>query len=154
MDTQVVELLGRNRLIDELLRAGLEVAVPERDRGVDLIAYFDLDAEVGAFVAKPIQMKASSGLGFGIHKKYLKFPDLILAHVWNVRSESEVCTYAMRFRDAVAIGDEMGWTRTASWLDKGGYSTRSPSRPLLSLLEPHRMSPEAWRSLILDGAVT
>lgn len=46
VDSQVVELLGRNRLIDELLRAGLEVAVPERDRGIDLIAYLDLDPGV------------------------------------------------------------------------------------------------------------
>lgn len=28
MDSQIIELLGRNRLVDELLRAGLEVASP------------------------------------------------------------------------------------------------------------------------------
>ena len=39
MDTQMIEIMGRNRLIDELLRAGLEVALPLRDRGIDLIAY-------------------------------------------------------------------------------------------------------------------
>ncbi|MFM9965462.1 MAG: hypothetical protein ACKV2Q_30110 [Planctomycetaceae bacterium] len=42
LDTQVVELLGRQRLMGELLRDGLEVAVPARDRGVDLIAFADL----------------------------------------------------------------------------------------------------------------
>ena len=34
MDTQVMELLGPNRLVTELLRAGLEIAVPIRDRGI------------------------------------------------------------------------------------------------------------------------
>ena len=42
MDSQVVEVLGRNRLVSDLLQAGLEVALPVRDRGVDLIAYADL----------------------------------------------------------------------------------------------------------------
>jgi hypothetical protein len=41
-DTQVIELIGRNRLGSEILRDGLEVAVPARDRGIDLIAYSDL----------------------------------------------------------------------------------------------------------------
>lgn len=36
VDTQLVELAGRNWLASELLRAGLEVARPERDRGIDL----------------------------------------------------------------------------------------------------------------------
>ena len=38
LDSQVTEYLGRNLLIDQLLRAGVEVAIPVRDRGVDLIA--------------------------------------------------------------------------------------------------------------------
>ena len=42
MDTQTIEILGRNRLVNELLVAGLEVAIPLRDRDIDLIAYIDL----------------------------------------------------------------------------------------------------------------
>ena len=34
-DSQVIELLGRNLLVAELLQAGLEVALPIRDRGLD-----------------------------------------------------------------------------------------------------------------------
>ena len=55
-DKQIVELLGRNRLVDELLRADLEVAIPARDRGIDLIVYADKGRGVKNFVAKPIQM--------------------------------------------------------------------------------------------------
>jgi len=36
-DSQVIELLGRNLLVAELLQAGLEVALPIRDRGIDLV---------------------------------------------------------------------------------------------------------------------
>jgi hypothetical protein len=60
LDSQVIELLGHNRLADELFRSGLEVAHPARDRGVDLIAYVDLETHVQSFVARPIQMKAAS----------------------------------------------------------------------------------------------
>ncbi len=45
-DTQKTELLGRNRLIDELLRDGMEVAAPIRDLGVDLVDYADLTSSV------------------------------------------------------------------------------------------------------------
>lgn len=40
LDSQAVEILGKNKLINELLKAGLEVASPIRDRGIDLIAYY------------------------------------------------------------------------------------------------------------------
>ena len=60
MDSQTIEILGRNRLVDELLVAGLEVATLLRDRGIDLIAYVDLAADASKFAAVPISMKAAS----------------------------------------------------------------------------------------------
>ncbi|HEY2342877.1 MAG TPA: hypothetical protein VGH90_07605 [Chthoniobacteraceae bacterium] len=65
-DSQKVGLLGRNRLVDELLRANLEVAFPIRDRGIDLIAYADLSTSVTRYVARPIQMKAAWAESFVI----------------------------------------------------------------------------------------
>jgi hypothetical protein len=52
--------------MSQLLQAGLEVARPERDRGIDLIAYLDLDKTVGDFIACPIQVKAVSKTTFSI----------------------------------------------------------------------------------------
>ena len=60
VDSGVVAIIGRHRRIQELLGAGLEVAVPQRDRGIDLIAYVDRDSRVSDFVAVPIQMKAAT----------------------------------------------------------------------------------------------
>jgi len=77
MDTQIVEILGRQRLVAELLRDGLEVAMPARDRGVDLVAYADLSQQVASFAARPIQMKASSTSAFGVFRKYERVADLI-----------------------------------------------------------------------------
>ncbi len=144
MDTQVIEIIGRNRLIDELLRAGLEIAVPLRDRGIDLIVYADLPA----FFARPIQMKAASGRSFSINKKYDKFPNLIHAFVWGLGSGAEAATYALTQREAVAVGHKMGYTATSSWREAGAYSTQQPSQKLLKLLEPYLTTPQMWRKKI------
>ena len=97
MDAQSVEIVGRNYLVSQLVRDGLEVARPERDRGVDLIACLDLDETGGGFVACPIQMKAASARQFGVARKYEKFSKLLFAYVWNVHEPGKACTYALTF---------------------------------------------------------
>jgi hypothetical protein len=79
-DSQLTELIGRHFLIAQLVAGGLEVAVPVRDRGVDLIAYLDLSTETGRFVSCPIQMKASQEARFGLEKKYEKIANLLIAY--------------------------------------------------------------------------
>ena len=73
MDTQSIEIIGRNYLVSSLVTDGVEVARPERDRGIDLIAYLDLD-QVGRFIACPIQMKAASEASFSLFPKYERVP--------------------------------------------------------------------------------
>lgn len=144
MDTQTIELIGRHRLASELMRAGLEVASPSRDRGVDLIAHADIDRQVGHFVARPIQMKAASKRSFGIWKKYLKIHDLIFAFVWHLDDAEPPETYALTSDEAIAIGEAMGWTQTRSWIKDGGYGTTRPGAELCEHLAPFRMTPEGW----------
>ena len=152
-DTQVVELLGRHRLMSELLRDGLEVAVPARDRGVDLIAYADLSRQVTAFAAIPIQMKAFSSSGFSLARKYSKIAGLIVAYVWHLGGAEPPITYALRYDAVIGVADEMGYTKTASWQDGGAYTTTRPSKKLLRFLEPHRMQPGKWWTLVAASLV-
>lgn len=151
LDTQVVELLGRQRLIAELVRDGLEVALPVRDRGVDLIAYSDLSRQVDRFAARPIQMKASTTSGFGVFSKYERLADLILAYVWHLGYPAAAVTYAMTYPQAVELAEALGWTATPSW-KTGGYSTSRPSQQLIGLLEPFRMGPGRWWLLVTGVA--
>lgn len=152
MDTQAIELIGRHRLAAELLRAGLEVAEPSRDRGVDLIAYTDIDKHLGRFVARPIQMKAASRRSFGIWKKYLKIQDLIFAFVWHLDGKGDAVTYALTCAEANAIGRTMGWTHSASWKKRGGYVTTKPGAELLGLLAPYRMTPGEWWKKVTENS--
>ncbi len=148
-DTQKVELLGRNRLIDELLRDDLEVALPVRDRGIDLVAYADLAEIANSYVSRPIQMKAAWTRGFGVDRKYEKFPGLILAYVWNLSDRSQAVTYAMSYLDACSIAQKMGWMETESWA-RGRYASNQPSSKLVGLLEPFKMTAGCWRKMIVE----
>ncbi len=151
LDTQMIELLGRSRLIDQLLRAGLEVALPQRDRGVDLIAYADLSAQVDRFSARPIQMKASSKRAFSLNQKYARISDLIMAYVWHVDAPEQTVIHALTYDQALSVAEEAGWTKTPSWAT-GSYSTSRPSKRIEALLEPFRMTPAKWRELVVGGA--
>lgn len=152
LDTQVVEIMGRNRLVNELLAAGIEVALPLRDRGIDLIAYIDIDDEIAQFTAIPIQMKASSGSQFTINRKYEKFlPNLVIAFVWGVMSEDKQTqvTYALTHEESLTITETMGYAKTGSWLEGGVYTSTRASQKLLELLQPYQMDSAAWRKKII-----
>lgn len=148
MDTQTIEILGRNRLVDELLVAGLEVAMPLRDRGIDLIAYVDLAAAASKFAAVPIQMKAATKRAFSIDRKYAKISNLILVYVWGLRSPEHAESFALTYPEALAIAKALKWTKTISWRENGKYSTSHPSKELCELLALYKMSPDAWRKKI------
>lgn len=148
MDSQSTEIIGRNVLVSQLVRDGLEVARPERDRGVDLIAYLDLDEAGGGFVAVPIQMKAATKATFGIAKKYEKFRGMLFAHVWRVHEPEYACTYALTYDEALQVAEHMGWTATESWTAKGRYETTQPSRRLMGLLDPYLVHPGGWKARV------
>src|ERR1700680_1539553 len=149
MDAQLVEMLGRHRLIAELLRANLEVAIPARDRGIDLIAYADLGTQVTRFSACPIQLKAAIGGSFSVDRKYARFPNLLMAYGWYLEDLAKTVTYATTHPEAVAVADAMGYTQTASW-ERGLYVVTKPSPELVAHLEPFRMTPEKWWEKVTD----
>ncbi len=151
-DKQVVEILGRNRLVNELLLTGLEVARPERDHGVDLIVYADRSPRVSAFVARPLQMKAAMEHSFALEAKYRPFPNLLLVYVWHLADPAQAVTCAMDYGEALSIAQVMGWLETPSWLEKGIYSNTTPGRKLVALMEPYMMTLERWWARLLEVA--
>ena len=157
LDTQLIELAGRNWLASTLQRAGIEVARPERDRGVDLIAYVDRDRRVSRFVACPIQMKAATEASFSLYPRYSDFPGIFLAYVWYLGRPAETKSYALTYDEALRVAKQMGWTKTSSWLHGGkgrmrGYSTTKPPERLRSLLAAYEMNSDGWW-LKVNGSV-
>jgi len=151
-DTQIVELAGRNRLAGELQRAGIEVARPERDHGVDLLVYLDLEEK---FHACPVQMKAASGEMFSVYVRYEKFPDLMLIYVWNVEQDKSRY-FALTYEEAKMVAQQMGWTETASWRGEtsgpAGWSVSRVSDELRRLLGPYEITkPHQWRKRLFPN---
>ena len=150
MDTQIVELIGKQYLTAALLRAGLEVAIPIRDRGVALIAYAEVDRRLTKFVSRPIQMKAAMRRSFSVNAKYARVRHLLIAYVWELHDPSQTVIYALTYQESLSIAKSLGWTSTASW-KRGAYSTSKPSAEIVSLLKPYLMTPESWWQKIADS---
>lgn len=87
LDAQTIGLLGRDKVIEQLHRAGLEVTLPRRDRGIDVIAYAD---KAASFQALPIQVKASANFRWVGYQKYEPFAELVMAFVMYL-ADTERC---------------------------------------------------------------
>jgi len=144
-DGQVVERLGLNQLVAQLLEAGLEVAEPIRDQGIDLIAYSERTKPRSKFHARPIQLKSAWSASFRVDVKYRRASDLIIAFVWHLGEPSKTVTYALSSAEVESVATAMGW----GWKKWGSWTTNSPRVKLRQALEPYRMSPEKWWRLVI-----
>jgi hypothetical protein len=120
LDSQQVESLGRAALTAQLVG---EVGGRASRKGCR--------NRTGRFQREPwkvipIQMKVATGGVFSVHWKYARIPGLVMAYVWNARSAENVEFYAMTWQVARGIAEALGWTRTASWKEGGGYGTTRP----------------------------
>ena len=68
IDTRLIELPARNRLVESILAADLDVAMPVRDDGADLIVYSRKGD--GVFSARPVQLKTATRPRFAVDRKY------------------------------------------------------------------------------------
>jgi len=147
IDSQVVELIGRHALIEQLLSAGLEVALPVIDHGIDLIAFSD---KTDAFYAVPIQLKAALGKCFSVDLRYAQFPSLLIVFAWHVQ-DSRKRFFALTQLEAVSVSQEMGFTSSTSWAH-GRYAVTSPSRKLEERLSAFEMDGDRWLARVKDAA--
>jgi hypothetical protein len=161
LDMQQRELMGRHRLVEALIHENIEVAMPLRDRGVDLIAYMSATPESVAptiapsrFLAVPIQMKSASEERFSVHKKYEAIAGLLLVYVWHVENPAKLVFYAMTYKQSLAVAESRGMTKTNSWkTPKGKYSATRISDPLREQLRPFRVGgTRTWRSVMVEAA--
>lgn len=132
LDSQQIGIVGKQILIANLLAADLEVAVPIRDRGIDLIVYRD-KAQDRVFKACPIQLKTASEAVFGLDAKYKGFGDLRIVFVWNAKEPSKAQLFSLTYAECEAVLTEMKFDQTDS-RKKGKYTTTQPSANLREIL--------------------
>jgi len=139
----VIEVLGRNRLIEQLMEDGVHAALPLWDHGVDLIAYYKDKA-------LPLQLKVSAADRWGVYKKYAEVPSLVMVHIWNVKQSSPIEIYAMSYSEAEEILNTTStYATTNSWTKPMGHYDISPvPEKLREKLQQYRMGPGKWLKLL------
>ena len=144
-DSQQTELFGRSFLLNQLVTAGFEVALPLRDRGVDLIVYQERDVS-GQFIARPIQMKAASIKRFDIEKKFERTHDLLIVFVWHLNDSSKTCVYALTYKELFEIAERRKYTDTDAWQkEKGKYNITRPGVEIEGEFAAYKMvTPADW----------
>ncbi len=109
MSSQRLEIIYRNQLSSLLLNQGWNVFLPVYDDGIDMIAHRGTDGAI-----RLVQQKGR----WTIMKKYIG------RHIWVAFPEG-ADWYLAPHDDMVGIGDEKGYTATASWIDGAAYSIGS-----------------------------
>jgi hypothetical protein len=137
-------------LVNQLFAAGIEVAIPMRDRGIDLVAYIDRDAR--SYVSRPIQLRAFRKEGIKLDRKHAAFPGLILALVCFIDDPKRTAIYALPYREAVQVIDERGLLK---WNKRQSYYRGLFGRDLLAMFDQRfRMTNKRWQQLIQNGRHT
>lgn len=134
-DTQIVEIKGRNKLVNALLEKGIEVAIPLRDNGIDLIIF---DTSGQPFKAIPIQMKAAEKRSFSFNEKYKKIPDIRIAYVWNVdKKDTEI--YLLKYQETRQIVEKKGYklSKTKKGVKHYTVSSIAEGNELYELIRPY-----------------
>jgi len=145
LDNQQIEVVGRNIITNQLLREGIEVAEPVRDRGIDLIAY--LRKEDGDdFQARPLQLKVASDKDFSVYRKYEDFNEMVVVYVWRVTHDDGPEIYALTTQETLDVAEERGWTDTNTWENKRQYNDTKVTGPTQEAVNPYRIEPGEWRS--------
>jgi hypothetical protein len=123
---------GELLVAGELLRRGIDVAIPAYDRGIDLLAYREHDLTK----VVPIQVKARGGTGYNFQRSWFKYKGLVLVHVWRMQSEPEFYVFCGLDEVEDALGAT--FSKSKSWVTDGGYNVTDPGPEAVARMQPHR----------------
>ena len=145
---------GEMLVAAELMRRGVEVAVPVVDIGVDLLAY-RLDGAHGVPTRLvPIQVKAYSGTGYHFQRRWFeRAPGVVLVSVWHTATTPEFYVLESIARVEEVLGDH---ALTDSWRVRGGYTVTAVREhdPNWTRMQPHRGQWERIIDQLQEGRCT
>lgn len=144
LDSQQIEVLGRNLFISALLRDGIEVATPIRDNGIDLLVYKAFHNARQTPKVVPIQLKCSSGAAWGIKRRYETIKDIRLVHVWNLATEIPCEFYCLSWSDANSVLMQHNYTPMNWDTPQGSYAANRVTQSLRNTLSRFKVVPGGW----------
>ena len=136
---------GEMLVAAELMRRGVEVAVPVVDIGVDLLAY-RLDGAHGVPTRLvPIQVKAYSGTGYHFQRRWFeRAPGVVLVSVWHTATTPEFYVLESVARVEEVLGRH---AQSPSWTDQGVYTVTNGAKGdrNWTSMQPHA---DRWERII------
>jgi hypothetical protein len=144
----IIEVLGRNHLIAQLIEDGVHAAIPLWDHGVDLLAYYEYE---GHLLARPLQLKVSEKSRWEVYKKYAEIKDLLMVHIRYVKQSSDVEIYAMSYAEAEDLLTKTStYATTQTYTNPMGHYDISPvPKEVRNSLQRFRMGQgKKWRELL------
>lgn len=154
-EVDIRELLGRARLMEELLEDGVYLALPMGACDTDMLAYLGGGTPVGTLEAVPVKIVSSSFAALSNVLEGLSAPGLLIALVSGARNAERVRTFALTAAELTVL-KMIEIIGRASPAQSGRTSDQgsSPEWLLQKALEPFAMSRGKWRTkiaAILEG---
>ena len=88
----------------------------------------------------PVQLKVFSNEGFNLDVKFSRFPNLIMAYVWNVGDSGNTSLYLMTYAEAEGIANEL----SPYFGTHGKYARNNSS--VAKYIQQYKYSPGAIRA--------
>jgi hypothetical protein len=149
VNIETLQLLGRARLIDELLEDGLNVALPMRAGEIDMLAYIDSSATQYPMASVPIKVKSLCSFPISTAIEGVRSPCLLTAFVWGTNAPARAPIFALTLAELVVV-KMIGVINRANAAQAGGaFDEAYRSNAILpDVLEPYAMSVGKWRRKI------
>jgi len=109
-------MAGRNWLTAKLLLEGFEVAVPQVDRGIDLIIFNECGER--GIKSLGLQLKCAREKRFSLHEKY-KGRGIPIVYIWSALAQPRA--FILTYDEAHSELGEAA-KKTKSWASGGHYS--------------------------------
>jgi len=123
---------GELLVAGELLRRGIDVAIPAYDRGIDLLAYREHDLTK----VVPIQVKARAETGYNFQRSWFKYNGLVLVHAWRMQYAPQFYIFGGLDDVEEALGPTS--SKSKSWAVDGRYNVTDPGPELIARMQSHR----------------
>jgi hypothetical protein len=150
MESEMLELVGRARLMDELLEDGVNVAVPMGACEMDILAYLDSGTAACRIVSVPIKVASFCSDALSSNLWAARASGLLIALVWDISNPEHVRTFAFTPAELTVV-KMIEVIQRASAARSGERPDQACTREavLQNALEPFAMSPGKWRKKLI-----
>jgi hypothetical protein len=150
IESEMLELMRRARLMDELVEDGVNVALPTGACEIDMLAYVDSRTASRTIVSVPIKVASFCSDALSSNLEAARTSGLLIALVWGISNPELVRTFAFTPAELTVVKMiEIMERANAARSGKRHDQACMPEAVLQNALEPFAMFPGKWRGKII-----